>query len=369
MPNLTHGSLFSGIGGFDLGFERAGIKTLWQVENDPYAVKVLERHWPNVKRYGDIKAIKWEAVEVPDIISGGFPCQPVSVAGKRRGQDDERWLWPEFARCLRILRPRYVVVENVPGLLALGFGDVLGDLAALGYDAEWDSIPAAAFGAPHLRYRVWIVAYAASMFGDGGNDNARVGLGREQISEPRNDCRAAAIPNPRSGGRGAGERDVLPGEPDAVRGGTLADASERCGRDVRTEGRERQGIFRKGRRKPEASMADAEGEPREVRAAETERPGGFAGGGTLADPFSIISGRYGVRWPSGVGWWEREPAEIIQDAREGRGQENGLPELKSILGRVAYGIPARVDRLKCLGNSIVPQIAEWLGRRIVDLAR
>ena len=266
----------------------------------------------------------------------------------------------------------------------MGFGHVLGDLAALGYDAEWDSIPAAAFGAPHLRYRVWIVAYAASMFGDGGNDNARVGLGREQISEPRNDCRAAAIPNPRSGGRGAGERDVLPGEPDAIRGGTLADAFGNGGRrgifrDAGDEGwrtgetaregvQSRDGEARTDNAKPGGqAMADAEGEPREVRAAETERPGGFAGGGTLADPFSIISGRYGVRWPSGVGWWEREPAEIIQDAREGRGQENGLPELKSILGRVAYGIPSRVDRLKCLGNAIVPQIAEWLGERIIEV--
>jgi len=96
----------------------------------------------------------------PDIITGGFPCQPVSVAGRRLGTADPRWLWPEYARAIRLLRPRYVVVENVPGILVQGFGDVLRDMALSGYDAEWDNIPAAAFGAPHLRYRVWIVGYA-----------------------------------------------------------------------------------------------------------------------------------------------------------------------------------------------------------------
>jgi len=313
---LTHGSLFSGIGGFDLGFERAGIKTLWQVENDPYAVKVLERHWPNVKRYGDIKAIEWEAVEVPDIVSGGFPCQPVSVAGKRRGADDERWLWPEFARCLRVLRPRYVVLENVPGLLALGFGDVLGDLAALGYDAEWDCIPAVAFGAPHLRYRVWVVAYAASdlrrtsgdsrsttfngggaTVGDAGGSGRNGVDGRRSRAELTNGC--TDVPNARSGGRGAVERDVLPGEPDAIRGG--ADVAD-------------------------AASTGLEG-PKPARLVFGERRGLL----TECD------------------WWTVEPD----------------------VGRVAYGIPARVDRLKCLGNAIVPQIAEWLGRRITefDLAR
>lgn len=163
---MTHGSLFCGIGGIDLGFERAGIETLWQVEHDDYCTRVLEKHWPRVQRFRDVRECgtpnSGHSANLArvDIISGGFPCQPVSLAGKRRGQDDPRWLWPEFARIVRELRPRYVVVENVPGLLHLGMGDVLGDLAACGYDAEWDCLPAAAFGAPHLRYRVFIVAYA-----------------------------------------------------------------------------------------------------------------------------------------------------------------------------------------------------------------
>lgn len=159
---MKFGSLFAGIGGLDLGLERAGMECVWQVENDPYATKVLEKHWPDVRRYGDIKEINWEEVERPDLVCGGFPCQPVSIAGKQRGAADKRWLWPEFAHCLRVVRPRYVLVENVPGLLARGMGNVLGDLASLGYDAEWESLPAAAFGAPHLRYRVFVVAHNGS---------------------------------------------------------------------------------------------------------------------------------------------------------------------------------------------------------------
>src|SRR5437588_4892053 len=167
---LIVGSLFSGIGGLDLGLGRAGMSVAWQVENDPFCAAVLEKHWPGVKRYGDIREIRWEEVESVDLVCGGFPCQPVSLAGRRLGTTDDRWLWPEFARCVRTVRPRYVLVENVPGLLVRGMGDVLGDLAACGYDAEWDCLPAAAVGAPHLRYRVFIVAYPAGTQRDAGTE-------------------------------------------------------------------------------------------------------------------------------------------------------------------------------------------------------
>src|SRR5262249_25050190 len=133
----------------------------WQVEVDPYCLAVLRKHWPDVPKYGDIRALTGDELEPVDLICGGFPCQPVSLAGRRRGAADERWLWPEFARLLRVLRPRFALLENVPGLLAGGgMAEGRGDMAALGFDAEWDCIPAAAVGAPHLRYRVFIVAYA-----------------------------------------------------------------------------------------------------------------------------------------------------------------------------------------------------------------
>jgi DNA (cytosine-5)-methyltransferase 1 len=159
-PRLTVGSLFSGIGGFDLAAERVGWEIKWQVEIDPYCTKVLEKHWPHVRRYGDIKRLRYPSRV--DVICGGFPCQDISQAGKRAGIDGTRsGLWREMARIVRAVRPRYVVVENVSALLARGLGRVLGDLAACGYDAEWDCIPAFAVGAPHRRDRVFLVAYPA----------------------------------------------------------------------------------------------------------------------------------------------------------------------------------------------------------------
>jgi DNA (cytosine-5)-methyltransferase 1 len=158
------GSLFAGIGGFDLGLERAGFEITWQVEIDPYCQRVLAKHWPHVQRYGDIRAIDWATVPRVDLLCGGFPCQDLSFAGKRAGIDGERsGLWSEYVRAIRALRPRYILVENVPGLLTNEYmGRVLGDLAACGYDAEWSVLSACAMGAPHTRERVFILAYAES---------------------------------------------------------------------------------------------------------------------------------------------------------------------------------------------------------------
>jgi len=159
---VTFGSLFAGIGGFDLGFERAGLECKWQVEIDDYATRVLEKHWPNVRRWRDVRDFPPEPVSEwrVDVIAGGFPCQDISNAGKRAGLSGERsGLWREFARIIRHLRPRYVVVENVAALLERGIGGVLADLAALGFNAEWEVLPACAFGAPHARERVFLIAY------------------------------------------------------------------------------------------------------------------------------------------------------------------------------------------------------------------
>ncbi len=125
-------SLFSGIGGIDLGLERAGMTCVGQVENDPWCNQILEKHWPTIPRWQDIHDLDPKELPDHDLIAGGFPCQPVSLAGARLAQDDPRWLWPEFVRIVRVVRPRYVVVENVPGLASAGMGDVLGDLASFG---------------------------------------------------------------------------------------------------------------------------------------------------------------------------------------------------------------------------------------------
>lgn len=156
---MTHGSLFTGIGGFDLGFERVGIQTLWQVEIDDYCRQILAKRFPNVTRLGDIRQCGKHNLKPVDIITGGFPCQPHSVAGERNGAFDPRWLWPDFQRVVCELRPSFVVVENVTGLFTTEFAKVLWGLASIGYDAEWRVISAANFGAPHLRKRIFIVAY------------------------------------------------------------------------------------------------------------------------------------------------------------------------------------------------------------------
>lgn len=263
--SLRVGSLFSGIGGFDLGLERAGMKIIWQVENDPYCAKVLAKHWPDVKRYGDIKTIDWSEVERPDLICGGFPCQPVSHAGKRLAQDDPRWLWPWFRDSIRALRPRFVLVENVPGLLSAGMSDILGDLAESGYDAEWDCIPAAAVGAPHLRYRLWLVAYP-KIFPEW------TGLRTDEQTQER--------------------------------GGRSGDSSG------------------------ESYLPDSD----HTRCAQQR--------GTVASSAENTTAQFGS-------WWAVEPA----------------------VGRVAHGVPHRVDRLRGLGNAVVPQVVEWIGRRIMEVGR
>jgi len=285
---LTFGSLFSGIGGLDLGLERAGMQCRWQVEIDPYCRKVLEKHWPEVPRFGDIKGI----TELPavDLICGGFPCQPVSVAGKRLRQADDRWLWPEFARVIRMVRPRYVLVENVPGLLAGGMGDVLGDLAALGYDAEWGVLSAADMGAPHLRKRVFVVA-------DSARPECESRAGRRGVRQGGAAICVAHPDHQRPQGRLGEELPERPGQRVAGESGSPVPHTTGAGR------------------RPEGSTV----------ARETNGWGSL--GGT-----------------TGSDWWLTEPD----------------------VGRVAHGVPHRVDRLRGLGNAVVPQCAEWLGRRILD---
>lgn len=226
------GSLFSGIGGIDLGLERAGMKVVWQVENNEFCQKVLKRHWPEVPCYGDIKEIDFTTLPAVDLICGGFPCQPWSNAGRRQGTADARNLWPETLRAVRESKPRWCLFENVPGILTHKyFGRIIGDLAESGYCVEWSVLSACSMGAPHSRERLFILSYSDSV-----NDSI--------------------------------------------------------------QSREKEKIFER------------------TWGTESRR----------------VSG------------WTSEPD----------------------VGRVAHGIPARVDRLKCLGNAVVPQVAEWIGRRIME---
>lgn len=197
-PSLEGGKLrvldlFSGIGGFSLGLERTGgFETVAFCEIEPFPRRVLAKQWPGVPCYEDVRELTAErlrrdGIDGIDVITGGFPCQDISVAGRGIGIEGERsGLWSEIARLTRELRPSFVIVENSPALLSRGLGKVLGDLASLGYDAEWECIPAASVGAPHIRDRIWLLAYPGQEL----RQNVRGHLGLSDVL-PRRDHRDA----------------------------------------------------------------------------------------------------------------------------------------------------------------------------------
>ncbi len=317
------GSLFSGIGGLDLGLERAGIEIIWQVENDSFCQKVLKKHWPEVLLLGDVKKIDFTSLPAVDLICGGFPCQPVSCAGKRAGDKDERWLWPEFYRAVCEARPRWVLVENVPGLMSMDsgrlFGGILRDLAASGYDVEWDLLPAAAFGAPHLRYRVFLVAYLPN--------NRLNNLIKRSIFAPKDRTNST---------KGYAAFDVAHAYSDRTGerydGGTIGENKGKI-----REGRNSQDSENEGTYPDNCNSNVAHSESRRLEVGETTQ--------TVQHNVECRGVFLGRLDCGDTRWWATEPD----------------------VGRVAHGVPSRVDRLKCLGNAVVPQISEWIGIMIMEV--
>lgn len=334
---MTVGSLFTGIGGLDLALEHFGHRVIWQAESDGYARAVLAKHWPAVKCFEDVREIDATSPP-PDIICGGFPCQDISNAGKRVGIDGERsGLWSEFARIIREVRPRFVFVENVAALAVRGLDRVLGDLAALGFDAEWDVLRAADVGAPHLRARIFILAYANSVH-SWLQPGRRPGTGGSDPSVAADDGARRHVANASCGGQRQGEWDVCPGQPDADRRRTpLADADEH-------------GLAIEWRAQRERGEARIEDPSRNV--ADGRRCAG-----ALADA-------NGARWGS-----EARVAiarERSEEAGQGEAQHRGRARclgghwaVEPQVGRVAHGVPRRVDRLRCLGNAVVWQQAAF----------
>lgn len=259
---MTHLSLFSGIGGLDLAAEWAGFRTVGQCEWADYPTKVLEKHWPDVPRWRDIRTLTKEdffartGLRTVDVISGGFPCQPFSQAGKRRGKEDDRYLWPEMCRVIRELHPTWVIGENVPGIVSLALDEVLADLEGEGYTCQTFIIPAAAVDAPHRRDRCAIVSYS---------------------------CRK------------------------------------------RLQGKQQYCTSNPGRRWEESYVSTCE----LCKAVPDTNGAGFPESGFKS------------------GWWPAEPN----------------------VGRVADGVPNRVDRLKCLGNAVVPQQFYPFFKAIADIEK
>jgi DNA (cytosine-5)-methyltransferase 1 len=279
--------LFSGIGGFSLGLERAGMHTVAFCERDEYCRAVLRKHWPDVPCFDDIHAIDADGLGRLgriDLVCGGFPCQPFSVAGEQKGKADDRHLWPEMCRVIALARPSWVIGENVAGLIAMALDDVLIDLEGLGYTARTFVIPAAAVGAPHRRDRLWIVATNTH--------------GKQHESGSHADERTTA--------------SELSPDAAVLLGRTLV--GDESNRDVQ-----------RAEDVADATSARLQNAGDEQRAASDSQPG-----------------QSHFRDTYDGGHWSVEPD----------------------VGRVAHGVPKRVDRLRCLGNAVVPQIPEIIGRAI-----
>ena len=281
--------LFSGIGGFSLGLESTGhFETAAFCEIEPYCQKVLKKHWPDVPIFDDIRKLKGKDIGAIDIITGGYPCQPFSVAGKQKAEQDPRHLWPEYFRLIKELRPTWVIGENVSGHIKLGLDSVLEDLASEGYSTRTFSISASSIGANHKRERIWIIA----------NSNGSKFL--EENSSVRSESTESIRSNIGSICENISKTNDV-ANTNSIRWNEIKDEN---GNTFKSSSQETKFTTRQLKRK--SSEGRQEGMGRK--------------------------------------WWESEPR----------------------VGRVAHGIPKRVDRLKTLGNSVVPHIPYYIGQAIVE---
>ncbi len=321
MEKLKVLDLFSGLGGFSLGLERTGkYKTVAFCEIDKYCTLLLQKHWKGVKIYNDVKKItkerfKTDGIETPDIITGGFPCQPFSVAGKQKGTSDDRHLWPEMFRIIKAFKPRFVIGENVRGIVNIQdgvvFETVCTDLESEGYEVQPFNIPAAGVGAPHRRERIWIIASL---------ENSRRTLQQgTELREKNEDEVREGYANQHQRSSSSSESNV-------------ANAYTRLSN----------GSFKEVQSRRNTSNTSSEGTT-DVANTESSIGHDFYSIARNGEPSLQEIFGDGSSLPRESSWWNVEPN----------------------VGRVAHGIPGRVHRLKGLGNSIIPQIAEEIGKAII----
>ena len=298
-PRFNHGSLFSGIGGFDLAAKWMGWNNIFQCEKDEWCRKVLAKNFPNTKQFTDIKDFNAKEYNgTIDVISGGFPCQPFSVAGQRKGKEDDRYLWLEMLRVIATIKPPFVVCENVTGIISLALDTVLSDLEAQDYTTETYIIPACGKNAWHRRDRVWIVAYTNSI---GWNNE------QKENGTPLHNGNG----NSEAKKQSRGQQQCGISKPSFIFSDATASGFQDGGSKTMVRPEQEQKLKRCGGISADTNNAGC----KEQRQSIANEPEYFA--------------------PKCSSWWETEPG----------------------MGRVADGIPNRVDRLKGLGNAIVPQIA------------
>ena len=351
--------LFSGIGGFSLGLERAGFKTVAFCEVDKKCQAVLKKHWPDVPMFDDVSNLKGKDIEEKiDVICGGFPCQDISLAGKGAGLAGKRsGLWSEFHRLIKEIRPKYAIIENVSALRSRGLDQVLGALSEIGYDAEWHCITAASVGAPHRRDRIWIVAHSRHR---GRGDSITGSLGRDGERELEKRIRTTETIET----TGSSQTSEAMAHTNDSRSGASKNGNN-TKRPETVERRQEQSFNRSSGSSANLAYAD---DIRSSRGGETgirenleKAWSQFTGGSSIGYSWEMADsdnerlqrdvweGQTGTqgqseRYSSERGWWATEPD----------------------VGRVAHGIPGRVDRLKQLGNAVVPQIPQLLGMAIME---
>ncbi len=326
---LSHLDLFSGIGGFSLGLESACVaKTVAFCDYEKWCQKVLKKHWPHVPIYGDVKELTHErlradGIDTVDIITGGYPCQPFSVAGSQKGEQDPRHVWPEMFRLVQELRPVFVIGENVSGHIKLGLDTVLEDLESEGYTARTFSISAASIGANHKRERIWTLAYS-------NDKRLRARFGRSNYDYEKKG-------RVWSFDRGRSESDDEWSDFASTKNEDL-DVADTTG-DRWNESKSNKISQSTIRESQEGGMLQSE-RTSNVSNSDSERRRLWETGGEDAKDVG-----QSPRGQETLGWWDVEPD----------------------VGRVAHGVPQRVDRLKGLGNAVVPQIPFLLGLTIREM--
>ena len=315
---MNHLDLFSGIGGFSLALERVGFTTVGFCEVDPYCRLLLQKHWKGVTIHHDIKKLEAKDIKEPiDILTGGFPCQPYSVAGKQKGTNDDRYLWPDMFRVIKEVRPTWIIAENVRGIIniqdGMVFETVCTDLESEGFEVQAFIIPAAGVGAPHRRERVWIVGYSKH----NGSLTSKIRRRNQEADAGSKERKISSIEPERTSG--SSDNEVMENTRRTLRQG-----SEFEGKNANESGQENADQFKRSSSTSEHNVANSKG--------------------------VHVQGQQDRSWQRefrGESWWRTEPD----------------------VGRVANGVPGRVYRLKGLGNSIVPQIAEEIGRAIWNVTK